>query len=71
MDSCRVILDAGRRWPRLSEQVPAEVKWIPAGLFWMRGVAILMRRREGVARPELHQNRRDGYAAAAIGCEAQ
>jgi hypothetical protein len=25
-----------------------------------------MRRREGEARPELHQNRRDGYAAAAI-----
>jgi len=37
----------------------------------MRGVAILMRRREGVARPEPHQNRRDGYAAAAIGREAK
>jgi hypothetical protein len=59
-------------WLRFSERPPpAKVKWIAAGLCPLRGSTILMRRREGVARPELRQNRRDAHATAAMVCGPQ
>ena len=55
-------------WPRLSEQFPARDKWRSAG-FGLLLAACGLRRRKGVARPELQPRTRPRkiHAAAASG----
>jgi hypothetical protein len=63
------MFDLAKSWPRLSEQLPANDKWRSAGGWWLGIADGRLRRRKGVARPELQPTIGGGkfQAAAANG----